>query len=225
MPLEQIHDDVWVHAAPQSMFGFRLGTRMTVVRLPSGELWVHSPIPLDEALTEQLRALGPVRHVVSPNLFHHLHVGPMAEAFDGSVVHARPRLRKKRKDLQIDAELTGKTPAEWEGTLTCFEVAGTWLDEVAFVHHPSKLLITCDLVQNVSACSHWPTRWYLKVGGVYQRPGLERFIRLMFRDRTKARAGIDALLEADFDGIVLSHGDLIETGGTDILADSYTWLR
>ncbi len=225
MPLQQLHDDVWVQPAPQTMLGLHLGTRMTVVRLPNGDLWVHSPIPLDEALQQELRALGPVRHVVAPNMYHHLHAGPMAAAFDDTVVHARPGLRKKRKDLRIDADLTGDTPSDWQGTLTCYEIGGTWLDEVAFHHHPSNLLISCDLVQNYTACPHLLTRLYLWLGGAYKKPALERFTRFMFRDRVKARAGIDALLAVNFGGIVLSHGDVIEEGGPDILAASYTWLR
>ena len=47
MQFQQIHDDVWTTTAPLTMLGLHLGTRMTVVRLPSGGLWVHSPIPLD----------------------------------------------------------------------------------------------------------------------------------------------------------------------------------
>ncbi len=224
MPLTPLHDDVWVQAAPQTMLGLHLGTRMTVVRLPDGALWVHSPIPLTEALTDELRALGPVRHVIAPNLFHHLHVGPMAAAFDGALVHARPRLKNKRKDLHIDVDLTGDTPSDWADALSCVAIEGTWVDEVVFVHHPSNLLICCDLIQNITACDHWLTRQYLRLGGVYQKPGLERFLRIMFRDRKKARAGIDAVLAQEFSGIVLAHGDLIEDGGPEVLAQSYAWL-
>jgi Domain of unknown function (DUF4336) len=51
--------DVWLAAAPLSFLGLRIGTRMTVVRLASGDLWVHSPIALTPELRAAVDALGP----------------------------------------------------------------------------------------------------------------------------------------------------------------------
>jgi hypothetical protein len=45
-------------------------TRMTVVRLSNGNLFLHSPIKFDEALASELRRMGTIRHLVSPNQFH-----------------------------------------------------------------------------------------------------------------------------------------------------------
>src|SRR5215472_15258635 len=50
-------------------------TRMTVIRLSDGELFVHSPIKFDRGLAEELREFGTVRHLVSPNQFHYAHIG------------------------------------------------------------------------------------------------------------------------------------------------------
>ncbi|MCR9159572.1 MAG: DUF4336 domain-containing protein [Nannocystaceae bacterium] len=224
MQLQRLHEDVWTASAPQTMLGLHLGTRMTVVRLPSGGLWVHSPIAVDEEGHEALRDLGTVEHIVAPNLYHHLHVGPMAAAHPGAAVHARPRLRKKRPDLHIDADLGDAAPSAWGGALTPVHIGGTMLDEVVFLHAPSRLLISCDLVENFTSCPHLLTRMYLKVGGIYQKPGLSRPLRLVFRDRPRAREAIDYIIGLPFDGIVLSHGDLITEGGPDVVAASYAWL-
>jgi hypothetical protein len=48
-------------------------TRMTVVRLSNGDLFLHSPIKFDWRLANGLLALGTVRHLVSPNQFHYAH--------------------------------------------------------------------------------------------------------------------------------------------------------
>ncbi len=45
-------------------------TRMTVVRLSNGDLFLHSPIKFDRRLANGLLGLGTVRHLVSPNQFH-----------------------------------------------------------------------------------------------------------------------------------------------------------
>ena len=225
MQLTQLHDDVWTATAPQTMFGLHLGTRMTVVRLPSHGLWIHSPIALDEAGHDTLRAIGPVEHVVAPNLYHHLYVGAMAQEHAGVVVHARPRLRKKRPDLTITANLEEAAPIAWGGVFKPVHIGGTLLDEVVFLHQPSRILISCDLVENFTSCSHALTRMYLQLGGIYQKPGIARPLRLVFRDRARARAAIDRLLGFQFDDLILSHGDIIREGARDIIADTYHWLE
>lgn len=54
---------------------YDFSTRMTVIRLPDGGLFLHSPIRLDDGLRAELDALGTVRAVVAPNKAHHLYVG------------------------------------------------------------------------------------------------------------------------------------------------------
>src|SRR6516162_9841897 len=57
-----------------------LTTRMTVVHLSNGYLFLHSPIKFDGRLANELLGLGAVRHLVSPNQFHYAHIGEWAEA-------------------------------------------------------------------------------------------------------------------------------------------------
>ena len=79
--LEAIADDIWTIAAEFKVFGLlQLNGRATVIRLSDGSLWVHSPTSLTDELKAQLDALGPVRHLVAPSLFHHLYVGVWREA-------------------------------------------------------------------------------------------------------------------------------------------------
>src|SRR5215470_3633837 len=63
-------------------------TRMTVVRLGSGDLFLHSPIAFDRVLAERLRALGTVRHLVSPNQFHYAHIVEWSRAFPDAITWA-----------------------------------------------------------------------------------------------------------------------------------------
>src|SRR5215468_6601270 len=68
-----------------TMAGVRLPlpftTRMTVVRLGNGDLFIHSPIAFEAALADSLRAMGTLRHLVSPNQFHYAHIGEWWRAF------------------------------------------------------------------------------------------------------------------------------------------------
>jgi hypothetical protein len=74
--LKSIAHEVWVADQPLKFFGLALGSRMTVIRLPDGRLWVHSPVRLDEELLSELQALGPVGFLVAPSKVHHLFIKP-----------------------------------------------------------------------------------------------------------------------------------------------------
>jgi hypothetical protein len=46
--LDRIADDVWTTERSQRFWGIETGTRMTVVRLGGGGLFIHCPVALDE---------------------------------------------------------------------------------------------------------------------------------------------------------------------------------
>src|SRR6478672_9578750 len=70
-------------------------TRMTVVRLSNGDLFLHSPVKFDGRLAKELHGLGMVRHLVSPNQFHYAHIGEWARAFPNAISWASPRVRER----------------------------------------------------------------------------------------------------------------------------------
>jgi hypothetical protein len=222
--VDQHDDDLWSMSVEQSFLGLHVGARMTVVRLPSGALWVHSPIALSPELEDELRRLGPVAHVVAPNLYHHLYAGPMVEAFPDARLYARPKMRTKRKDLRIDADLTQESASEFEGAFDVVHFAGSLLDEVVFVHRPTRTLISADLIENFETSPHFLTRMYLKVGGIHGKPGVSRLLRPMILRRSRTREAIGRLLKLDYERIVVSHGDVMEGAGPDAVRDAYRWL-
>ncbi|MFL5348211.1 MAG: DUF4336 domain-containing protein [Hyalangium sp.] len=78
--LRKLDENLWVAEQPLNYMGLAVGTRMTVIRLADGGLWLHSPIRPTPPLREAVEALGPVRFLVAPNKYHHLFIG------DGEVV-------------------------------------------------------------------------------------------------------------------------------------------
>jgi len=198
---------------------------MTVLRLGDGSLLLHSPITLDDSLRSQIDALGPVAHIVAPNLFHHLYAGDAAKAFPEAKVHGAAGLRKKRPDLRLDAVLGEQAEPAWRDDLEVLPIEGTLLEETLFWHRPSGTLLSADLIENFQSADDWWTHFYLKIGGIYGKIGLSRMLRLAFRDRKKARRSIDQVLDWDFDRIVLAHGEPIGSNGVEALREAYTWLR
>ena len=98
-----------VHPAPREIapglwsvdraLGSRLGpqfpTRSLLVELPGGGLLVWSPVPLDDALREFVRARGGARFLVSPNSFHYLGLAEWKRAFPDAALWLAPGLRAR----------------------------------------------------------------------------------------------------------------------------------
>jgi hypothetical protein len=222
--LVQLDEALWVAAAPLRFLGLHLGTRMTIVRRDDGGLIVHSPIALDDALRGEVEALGPVRCIIAPNLYHHLYAGDWAAAFPEARLVGARGVDKKRKDLRFDATILDAPDPGFAGTLQPVHMRGCLLHETVFFHARSRTLVSSDLVENFATSDHWATRWYLEVSGIHGQPGVGLTLRPLYWARIRARAALDRVLAWDFDRIVLAHGDVIEHHGPEVLRASFSWL-
>ena len=217
-------EGLWSVATDHRYFGLYLGTRMTVVRLPGGELWLHSVVAIDDLLADEIQSYGPVRHIVMPDVYHHVYVADAIRRWPIARVHAPAAMRRKRPELRIDADLSSTPDPEWCGALLPLHIDGSMLDETVFVHPPSRTLIAADLVENFERSPHFGTRLYLMAAGLHGHVGWSRFLRPAYRDRRAARQSIDRLLELDFDRIVLAHGQVLEHGGPAAVREAFRWL-
>jgi hypothetical protein len=222
--LDRLDDGLWVAAAPLTYLGLHLGTRMSVVRLANGELWVHSPLALTPELRDEVDSLGVVRHVVAPSLYHHLHAGAWAERYREAALWGPAALARKRKDLKLTSTLEEVASAAWSSELAPLHVDGCMLDETVFVHRPTRTIVASDLTENFKTSTHWMTRMYLKASGLHGKIGWGRFMRFVYRNRAAARKSVNALLDMDFDRIVIAHGDVIPTGGKDAIRSTFEFL-
>jgi hypothetical protein len=225
MALEKLDEGLWVVAAPHTFLGLHLGTRMTVLRLRGGGLFLHSVVAMTGPLRTAVEALGPVQHIVLPDLYHHLYVGPWAQAYPKARVHAPPGMARKRPDLRIDAELSEVPHPDWAGELKHIFVAGCGLGETVFVHPRTRTLLVADLLENFPRGSrHWLTGLYLRAAGLQGRVGFSSLLRWLYRDRPRARASLERIYAEDFERILLAHGDVIPSGGKEALRLAYGWL-
>src|SRR5262249_10964304 len=150
--LERIADDVWIEHRPLRFLGVETGTRMTVVRLRSGGLFVHSPVALDTHTRETVDALGPVTALVAPSRFHHLYVAEWPRAYPNASLSASPGLEEKRKDVTWTRILGDEPEAEWRGDLEqVFFGALPIENEVVFFHRKSNTIISSDLMFNLAS--------------------------------------------------------------------------
>jgi Domain of unknown function (DUF4336) len=128
-------------------------TRMTVVRLSNGDLFLHSPIKFDGRLANELLGLGAIRHLVSPNQFHYAHIGEWAKAFPNAISWASPRVRERARARHVDVdfarELEASPPEEWRREIDQMLFPGGYFKEFIFFHKASKTLILADTIINI----------------------------------------------------------------------------
>lgn len=224
--LVRLADDLWVASRPLPLAVGDVGARMTVVRLAGGDLLLHSPVKLDEATKEVLDPLGPVRWVVAPSKVHHLFVADYAKAYPTAKLCAAPGLPEKRPGLPFHHVLDASFGDPWRGQLRTqlFEGAPL-LNEVVFLHAASRTLVLTDLAFNVAEGGRNRARIFHWLVGATGRFGPHRLVRLGIRDRAAAARSLDRILEWDFDRIVVSHGDVLESGGHARLEEAFAWLR
>ncbi len=125
-------------------FGFPYPTRMAVVRLATGKVWVWSPIALTKELAAAVAvaAIGPVGYIVSPNKLHHLFLPEWRDCWPGARLYAPPGLARKKKTLHFAAELSDQPEQEWVGDIDQVVFRGSLaMEEVAFFHRPSRTAI------------------------------------------------------------------------------------
>ena len=218
-----------------TMLGVRLPlpftTRMTVVKLKNGDLFLHSPIAFDAALAESLRSLGTVRHLVSPNQFHYAHIGEWSRAFPDALTwaspHAPERARARGIDVQFKKELGADAPAEWHDEIDQTVIPGGIFGEIVFFHKESKALILADTIINLELDKmRQPWKFATRLTGMYYPHGQIFFgmrLPLLFQ-RRKSRAAVERILSWQPEGIIVSHGRCFETNGTAILRRLLGWV-
>jgi hypothetical protein len=208
------------------ILGTKLTSTMAFVRLGDGSVLVYSPIALTPERKAAAEALGPVKHLYAPNLFHHLWIGEWAAAFPNARVHAPAGLSKKRPELRIDRiHAAGPEPA-FAGVIEEIPVNGFRLNETVLFVRPIRTLIVADLVHNIGRPQHSWTELYTRSMGFYDRVALSRLLRwTAFSDRAAARESLDELLALPFERLVVGHGMPLHSAGRDALAMAYAWLR
>jgi len=223
--LTRLDEGLWTaEGEPIDFLGFPYEIRMTVVRLGDGSLWLHSPVQISGPLREAVDALGPVRHLVTPNKLHHLFLRDWKEAYPDAKLWAPPGLARRRPSLSFDGELGDEPEPGWADVLDQRVVRGSWaMEEVIFFHRPTRTLVLGDLIEN-----HRPERF---------TPGKRRIARLnrMFGDtpinwrvtfwnRGPARETMREVLGWEPRRVVVMHGPCIDRNAGEELRRAFRWL-
>jgi hypothetical protein len=209
--LTALAPDLFTATSTIRYLGMVLPVRMVVVRLPDGSLALVSPIPMEDGLAAEVASLGEVRHLVGPNLLHHLSLAAWRERFPGATLLGAPGLAAKRSDLSFGGELTD---APWGDALGAHLIAGApRINEVVLHHAASGTLITADLLFNiVRPASRW-TAVMLAIAGTRGRLARSREWWFLVKDKAAFNQSLDRILALPFDRVTMAHGEVVETHG------------
>lgn len=203
-----------------------MGTRTTVLRLPDGRLVVVAPGDLDATDVAAIRALGPVAAVVAPNPLHYLFLGKAAAAFPEAEVWGAPGVEAKAKDVRVTHTFDGRA-GPWGDALALHAVEGApKLAETVIFDARSRTLVLTDLCFNIRNVGGWFARLNLQMLGAYGKFGPSFLMRNVYvSDTAGVRRSVHRILDWDFDRVVVTHGDVVETGGRDGFRAAWSYLE
>lgn len=231
--LKPVAEGIWiVDSGPLRALGIPLPVRMTVVRLDDGTLWLHSPTRYDARLHRDIAALGPIRHLVAPNIAHWTFLKAWQTQCPESLTWAAPNLRQRRQvrraGLRVDRVLADAAPPDWAADLRQVVVpGGLGFREVAFFHRVSRTLILTDLVLNLEPAK-LPAliRPFLRLARMTAPHGEPPpYLRLVIKlRRGAARSAAADLVAANPERVIFAHGAWFERDGAARLRHALRWL-
>lgn len=228
--LQAFAKGIWIiDGPPVRDSGVLFTTRMIVVKLSDGSLWVDSPVPLPSETLEQITDLGPVRYLIAATPRHVWRLDGWKTLFPEAQLWV-PRTTPftlKKGDLSLTGVL-GDTPHPgWADDLDQLSFKGNPLiEEVLFFHKESHTVILDDLIQVHPMVKDRPLHtMMIMMGGVaYPDGGVPLDIRLSFIHRNLARRSLEKLLSWDFDKLIIAHGDCIEKDAKPFVEQAFRWL-
>lgn len=231
--LKPVGADIWIVDGPSIRFyGMAFSTRMTVVRLQNGDIWLHSPTQICDSLQGEIAALGPVRHLIAPNWIHYAYISDWQTAFPDATAYAAPgvveRAQKHGIKICFDHDLTQTAPDAWAGQIKQLVVEGSKIHrEAVFFHAASATLILTDLIENFEARNlSWPMRILTRLAGIQDPDGqMPRDMRQTFsKGRDKLRAAVEQMINWRPERIILAHGRCYDQGAANELKRSFRWV-
>lgn len=219
--LRVVAPNIWSLIFPLKMLGADLRRTVTIIRLASGRLVIHSTAPFTSENIAEIQNLGTPGWLVDTLLRHDTFAEEGRKAFP-NIPYLAPE--------GFSAELSFQTlpllpaPPEWNEELRVQEIQGApEFGEYVVLHIPTRTLIVTDLLVNFPDSGHLWSDLLLRLATVHGHhdPGMTRPFHKAVKDLPAFRASLESILTWDFDRIIVGHGDVIEEGGKEKLRATF----
>lgn len=190
--------------------GVKLPARTSVLRDGEGGLVLYGPLELSDEQAAAIDALGEVRTIVGPSLFHHLYLRQAKERWPEAELIGAPGLDAKRASLPFDRIASDGELAP--GVRAVVMGGMPRINETVLVHEPSATLVCADLCFRIQEAKGVSKLTFKLLGDYGDTLKCSRLWRWCINDRDAYRASLQALMAQEFDAVVMAHGDPVLSG-------------
>src|SRR5688572_16799824 len=136
--MEKLAENLWVFRYPLSLIGIQEGRTVTIFRLRSGDLVIHSTAPFSPEDVETIAALGRPAWLVDATLLHDTYAEAGRAAFPALPFLAPERFPVKSGPVRPLSD----PPAEWSPELEVLPLGGLpRVREHLFFHRASRTVV------------------------------------------------------------------------------------
>jgi hypothetical protein len=216
-PLQKLAENLWSISYPLKLLGADIRKNVTVIRLQSGRLLIHSSGPFTPSDQTAIRALGQPTWLADVMLRHDTFSKEALTAFPG-IAYLGPE--GFSEVISYPTQCLIPPPPEWSEELTVLELQGVPSKrETVIFHRPSLTLIVADLAMNFPNDQPIWQELLLKLAvGKHHAPGISRSFTLMAKDEAALKDSIAQMMTWDFDRLIVGHGSPILSGAKTRLA-------
>lgn len=191
-----------------------LPVRTVIVPTKRGNILIS---PGSKLSLNQLDMIDNVSDIIAPSLWHCGGISLAHNSFPNARVWGPPDVTLHKPEIPWTNQLT---PAQWDLTdeLVLLPIAGMpKVQECVFIHSKTQTLIVADLAFNLLKPKGFGAWLILKIFGTYNQFGISRLFLKAVKDQAAFVESVGKILIHDFDRIVMSHGDAIQSNGKKIL--------
>jgi hypothetical protein len=217
--MKKLAENLWVLPYPLRLLGGDFRRNVTIVRLQSGELIIHSTGPFTPPDVAAILRLGRPGWLLEAMLQHDTFSQQGREAFRNIPFLAPEGFSEV---VGFATQPLIPSPKEWGDELKVLCIEGNpSMQEHVVLHRSSRTLIVADLLFNFGPNTPAWTRFLVLCGvGAKHHPGMSRRFRMAIKDRAAFQRSVKTLTTWDFDRIIVGHGEIIETEGQRLLAEA-----
>ncbi len=210
MTPKPVAEDLWTLQYPLRMLGAPIGRTVSIIRLSSGKLVIHSTAPFSPEDVAAIKELGEPGWLVDVTNIHDTHAKEGRAAFPG-IPYLAPEGFSEAAGISTQPLST--PPAEWGDEVQVLELAGKaeMAREYAVFHQPSRTVIVADLAFHVTEDAPAGLRLYASVvlkGGGSHDTAMPAPQKWAARDKEAFERSLEQMMAWDFERVITGHGDV-----------------